>query len=153
MAVTELIIGPGSDADREWAAQLMVASDPWVTLGRTIERCRAFCSEPEYEFFVARAEGRPLGFLLLDPRGAMNSPYVAIVAVAPEARGRRVGSRLMAFAEERCRHRARHIFLCVSSFNSRARRLYERLGYQVVAELKDYAMEGASEFLMHKRLS
>lgn len=150
--MTELSITPAADADREWCAQLMASTDPWITLGRSLEHCRRVCSYPDYELFVARAEGRPQGFILLHPRGAMSSPYVATIAMAPEARGKGLGTRLMAFAEERYRGRARHIFLCVSSFNTRARQLYERLGYQVVAELKDYVIEGASELLMHKWL-
>jgi ribosomal protein S18 acetylase RimI-like enzyme len=40
----------------------------------------------------------------------------------------------------------------VSSFNVRARRLYERRGYEAVAELEDYVIDGASEILMHKWL-
>jgi len=47
---------------------------------------------------------------------------------------------------------ARHIFLCVSSFNGRASQLYERRGYVVVGELKDYVVAGESEILMHKKL-
>lgn len=150
--MTELTITPASEAEREWCAQLMAASDPWVTLGRGMEACRAACRNPEYELFVARAEGRLQGFILLHPRGAMSSPYVASIAVALEARGKNIGSRLMAFAEDHYRGRARHIFLCVSSFNPRARKLYERLGYQVIGELKDYVIEGASEILLHKWL-
>jgi RimJ/RimL family protein N-acetyltransferase len=41
----------------------------------------------------------------------------------------------------------------VSSFNERARRLYERHGYAAAGELKDYIVEGVSETLMHKRLA
>lgn len=44
-------------------------------------------------------------------------------------------------------------FLCVSSFNPRARALYERLGYELIGELKDFVIDGASELLMRKRLS
>jgi ribosomal protein S18 acetylase RimI-like enzyme len=40
----------------------------------------------------------------------------------------------------------------VSSFNDGARRLYERLGYERVGELKDLAVDGASEWLMCKKL-
>lgn len=58
----------------------------------------------------------------------------------------------MEFAENLFREEARHLFLCVSSFNARARSFYERRGYQAVGELEDYVIEGASEILMHKRL-
>ena len=47
---------------------------------------------------------------------------------------------------------ARHLFLCVSSFNHRAYAFYERQGYSPVGVLEDYVVEGASEILMHKRL-
>jgi ribosomal protein S18 acetylase RimI-like enzyme len=79
------------------------------------------------------------------------SPYVASVAVAPEARGRGAGTALMEFAERRWPE-ARHLFLCVSSFNAGARRLYERLGFRAVGTLENYVIEGAGETLMHKRL-
>ncbi len=45
------------------------------------------------------------------------------------------------------------MFLCVSSFNGRARALYERHGYRTVGELADYVVDGLSEILMVKRLA
>jgi ribosomal protein S18 acetylase RimI-like enzyme len=80
------------------------------------------------------------------------SPYLASIAVDPGARGRGVGSALLAFVEQRFRPAHRHLFLCVSSFNDRARRLYERQGFRVAGEFPDYVIDGASEILMHKRL-
>ena len=68
------------------------------------------------------------------------------------ARSRGVGTRLMAFAEQRFAHR-RHVFLCVSSFNRRAQQFYRRLGYSLLAEFADYIVDGHSELLLHKKLS
>jgi ribosomal protein S18 acetylase RimI-like enzyme len=56
------------------------------------------------------------------------------------------------WTEQYFRPSARHLFLCVSSFNPRARALYERVGFRAVGELPDYFIEGASEILMCKRL-
>jgi ribosomal protein S18 acetylase RimI-like enzyme len=130
----------------------MTSSEPWITLGRTLEQCRAILHDRDNLVFTARDSGQPLGFIVLDATGLASSPYVRSIAVSAEARGRGVGTRLMEFAEEYFRPRARHIFLCVSSFNARARALYERLGYDVIGELPDYWFDGASEFLLHKRL-
>ena len=47
--------------------------------------------------------------------------------VAAEYRNRGVGAALLAAYE--ARSEARHLFLCVSSFNEGARRFYERHGY------------------------
>src|SRR5512142_1051947 len=96
-----IAIAPARPAEREWCARLMAGSDPWITLGRDLRSCRRRCSHPEYELFVARAAGKPLGFVLVHPRGAMGSPYVASIAVAADARGHRIGTRLLAFVEKR----------------------------------------------------
>jgi ribosomal-protein-alanine N-acetyltransferase len=149
----ELTIEPASADEREWAAALMAHSEPWITLRRGLEQCRIACRRPEYLLFVAHLSGRPCGFVLLHPRGVAGSPYLASIAVAEEFRGAGVGTRLLNFVEQIFRPQARHLFLCVSSFNQRARALYERHGYRVVGELKDYVIDGASEFLMHKPLN
>jgi ribosomal protein S18 acetylase RimI-like enzyme len=129
----------------------MASTDPWVTLGRSFEDCLARCRRAEYVVLVARRAGQALGFVLLHPSGVAGSPYIASIATAEDARGSGVGSALLAHAEEYFPE-ARHIFLCVSSFNTRARQLYERRGYIAAGELKDYVIDGASEILMHKRL-
>lgn len=146
------VIEAATDADREWAAALMARSEPWIRLGRTLESCRLVCHHPEHLVFVARHGTTRLGFVLLQRRGVVGSPYLATLAVDEPYRGRGIGTRLIAFAEEYFRPQARHLFLCVSSFNPRARALYERLGFVQVGELPDYFIDGASEILMHKRL-
>jgi [ribosomal protein S18]-alanine N-acetyltransferase len=148
----DVCIGEASDDEREWCAQLMASSEPWITLGRSIDQTRPLFRRKDSELFIARRSEAPCGFLLLRDRGIVYSPYIASLAVSPEARGLGIGSRLLDFIEERLRPASKHIFLCVSSFNTRARALYERHGYTVVGELKDYVIDGASEYLMSKRL-
>jgi RimJ/RimL family protein N-acetyltransferase len=41
----------------------------------------------------------------------------------------------------------------VSSFNSGARRLYERLGYEEVGELRDWIISDHSEILLRKTIA
>jgi ribosomal protein S18 acetylase RimI-like enzyme len=78
--------------------------------------------------------------------------YIQIVAVTPGARGSGVGTELIRFAEERIFSTYPNVFLCVSSFNPRARALYERLGYQLIGELRDFLIKGQSEFLLRKTI-
>ena len=130
----------------------MASSDPWLTLGRGLEQCRAACHRPGYAMLVARQADVPRAFALLHPRGVAGSPYLASFAVAAGSRGHGVGAFLLAACEQHFRPSARHFFLCVSSFNARARAFYERQGFTQVGELPDYLIDGASEILMHKRL-
>jgi len=148
-----IAITAATETERDWCAELMAGSEPWITLGRGLEQCRALCHHSEYSLLVAHAPDLPCGFVLLHPRGVAGSPYIASIAVVEEFRGRGIGTRLLAHAEAHFAASASHIFLCVSSFNPGARRLYERLGYVEVGELKDYVIPGAAEILMHKRLA
>ena len=130
----------------------MASSDPWVTLDRSLDACRAVFTDARNETFIADCGGRPCGFVVLDRAGIAGAPYVRSLAVEPEMRSRGIGTRLLAFAEEHFRRHSRHLFLCVSSFNIRARSLYERVGYCVVGELPELGVAGHSELLMHKRI-
>ena len=148
---TPIHIAAAVPDDYEWCAGVMASSEPWITLRRDVEECRAALARPGAELFVARHKNLPAGFILVAPYGLAGSPYIASVAVAAGARGQGVGSQLLRFAEERFAGRG-HMFLLVSSYNHRAQDLYRRNGYEFVGELKDYITPGQSELILHKRL-
>ena len=135
--------------DVEECARLMSSQEPWLTLQRDFEESVEIFSDPSRESYIAKIEDRIVGFLILNLKGAFVG-YLQTVCVAPEWRNQGLGRRLVAFAEERIFREAPNIFLCVSSFNPDARRLYERLGYEFVGELKDYIVRGHSENLFRK---
>lgn len=130
---------------------MMCATDPWITLGQTFEESLTKVSDPTQEVYVAAEAGRLLGFIIVVMRGAFTG-YIRTVCVDAKARGAGIGTQLVEFAEKRVFRDTPNVFLCVSSFNPRARALYERLGYEFVGELKNYLIEGASEFLMRKTI-
>lgn len=147
-AGVEMRRAAGAD-DAEWCARLMAASEPWLTLGRGFEASLRVVSDPERETWLAWREGRRLGFITLNLKGAFVG-YVQSIAVADDARGQGIGSEILRFAEERIFREHANVFLCVSSFNAGARRLYERLGYRVVGVLEAFLVAEHDEILMRK---
>jgi ribosomal protein S18 acetylase RimI-like enzyme len=139
------------DAEAAACARIMATSEPWLTLGRGLAASLAVVRDPTREVYVAASGGEVIGFLILNMRGAFVG-YIQTVALREDWRGRGLGSQLIALAEERIFREAPNVFICVSSFNHRARALYERLGYQVVGELKDYIVRGQSEWLLRKTI-
>jgi len=148
----DIDIHKASEQEKDLAAALLAGSEPWITLGITYDQCERNCHDPEFLVYMAYLENKPGGIIIIDPRGIAGSPYVKSIAVFPEFRGQGIGKKLLLLAEELFRKNAKHIFICVSSFNLRARRLYEKCGYEAVGEFKDYIIDGESEILMHKRL-
>lgn len=140
-----------NDDDARACAAMMCTTDPWITIGRGFDECLTAVADPTREVWVARDDGAVRGFIIINMRGAFIG-YIQTVCVDVSARGSGLGSQLVAFAEERIFRETPNVFLCVSSFNPRARALYERLGYEVIGELKDYIIEGASEILMRKSI-
>jgi|SRR5690348_4035326 len=142
-----------SDEEARACARIMATSEPWLTLGRTYEESLEVVCDPAREVYVATPVDAPevVGFLILDMRGTFVG-YLRSVAVREDWRGRGLGSRLIAFAETRIFRDHPNAFLLVSSFNPRARALYERLGYEEIGELRDYILRGHSEFLLRKSI-
>jgi ribosomal protein S18 acetylase RimI-like enzyme len=133
-------------------AEIMATSEPWVTLGRTMEQSVAILNDCDaQEIYVAMHDGAVVGFAILVLKGAFVG-YIRTIAVHPAWRSLGLGRRLVWFAEQRIFRESPNVFLCVSSFNSRARALYERLGYEPIGELRDYIVRGHSEWLMRKTL-
>jgi ribosomal-protein-alanine N-acetyltransferase len=146
-----LTITAAGDDDYAWCAELMASSEPWISLGRNLEGAHAALHRPGTRLFVARDSGQLVGFLLLADYGFAGSPYVASIAVAPDLRGRGIGAEMLRWVEQLYAHR-RDLFLLVSSFNTRAQKLYFSLGYEQAGELPDYVVPGYSELILRKRL-
>ena len=150
--MNDTVIRAATGLEKDMAADLLANSEPWITLKISQEQCMKNCHDPEYELYIAYTGNKPSGIILIDPRGVAGSPYIKSVAVWPDYRGSGIGTKLISHAEDLFRGKARFIFICVSSFNFRARKLYEKCGYQIAGELKDYIIEGASEILLLKCL-
>jgi ribosomal protein S18 acetylase RimI-like enzyme len=129
----------------------MASSEPWITLGRSVETSFSILRDPTREVYVARDERGIAGFLILCLTGAFVG-YIQTVCIDPRCRRQGLGTKLVEFAERRILQVSPNIFMCVSSFNDDARRLYERLGYRIVGELTDYLVEGHSEILLRKTI-
>jgi [ribosomal protein S18]-alanine N-acetyltransferase len=138
-----------SEEEARICAAMMCATDPWLKLGQTFDESLTKVTDSSQEVYIAADGAQLLGFIILVMRGAFIG-YIRTVCVDAEARSRGVGTQLVAFAEKRIFRDTPNVFLCVSSFNPRARALYERLGYEFVGELKNYLIEGESEILMRK---
>ena len=101
-----------TDGERDWAAGVMAAADPWLTLGVTLEQCRMVCHDLQYIVYIAHHSAQPTGLIILHRHGLAGSPYIKSVAVAANTRSRGIGKALIGFAEDLFRPEAKHIFLC-----------------------------------------
>jgi predicted GNAT family acetyltransferase len=133
-------------------AQMMASSEPWITLGRDYKASFQTLSVPTKEVYLGLLDDEIIGFVILNMQGAFVG-YIQTVCVTAKWRRKGKGSKLIEFAEKRILGEAPNVFICVSSFNDGAKKLYQRLGYEVIGELKDYIVSGHSEILLRKTIS
>ena len=137
--------------EAEACARVMASSEPWVSLKRDFDESLATLTDPSKEIYITTIDDALAGFIILDMKGAFVG-YIKTVCVFPEWRSRGLGTRLIAFAEERIFRESPNVFMCVSSFNDKAFDLYQRLGYEKTGELKDFIVPGHSEFILRKTI-
>lgn len=139
----------GRRADGEICARMMANSEPWITLRRDYDASLKILIDPSREVYLAMIGDEIVGFTILTMHGAFVG-YLQSVCVAPQWRGKGIGSELMDYVEKRILSETPNVFICVSSFNERVQKLYERRGYEVVGELKNWIVPGHSEILLRK---
>jgi ribosomal protein S18 acetylase RimI-like enzyme len=136
-------------ADITQTARMMMESEPWITLGLTLDAAQRVLTDQAREQFAIRDLDGVAGFVVLDMRGLL-SGYIQILCVRPDRRGQGIGSALIRWAEDRIFRDSPNAFICVSSFNAGARRLYERLGFEPVGVLKKLIVPAYDELLLRK---
>ena len=127
----------------------MVHSEPWITLALPLETALAVVTDHAKEVSVVRDARGVTGFVVLDMRGLLTG-YIQTLCVRPDCRGRGLGSQLIRWAEDRIFRDSPNVFICVSSFNAGARRLYDRLGFEHVGVLRELLVSGHDELLLRK---
>ena len=89
------------------------------------------------------------GFVILQVCGTF-SGYIQTICIREDYRGMGFGTKLLEFCEERILKFSPNIFICVSSFNKGAIKLYYKFGFKLVGELDNFIKEGYTELLLRK---
>ncbi len=140
------------DADLlDACAKMMSETDPWITLQMNLQRCRMALVGDFKEVYVAMDADELIGFAALQMQGTFRG-YIQTVCVSTQHQGKGIGTQLIRFSEARIFEASPNVFMCVSSFNTAAQRLYARLGFEKVGVLTDFIIRGHDELLLRKSI-
>jgi ribosomal protein S18 acetylase RimI-like enzyme len=135
--------------DADACARMLVTTEPWITLQLTYERAVTRLRDERYEIYAVRDDAGVAAFVVLDMHGLL-AGYIQTVCVRSDRRGQGLGSALIRWAEDRIFRDSPNVFICVSSFNPGARRLYERLGFEHIGMLRAFGVAEHDELLLRK---
>jgi len=101
------------------------------------------------EIWVVEIDKEIAGFVILQLGGTFKG-YIQTICIDAAYRGRGIGTKLLQFCEERILKISPNIFICVSSFNNGAIRLYKEFGFKLIGELDNFVKDGFTELLFRK---
>lgn len=140
-------------ADAAAIAAMLAVLEPWRTLGYRAETLTRYLlrADPALHRFCIIQGNAPAGVLCLRYPW-LRGPYIELIGLAPEARGKGVGGTILDWTEAQVRGEAGNLWACVSASNTAGRRFYERRGLIEVAPIDDLVTHGHAEILLRKRL-
>lgn len=130
-------------------ALMMSRSDPWITLSMDYDQCLKAFDGQYKEIYVVRVENEIAGFVIIQICGTFKG-YIQTICIDEPYRDKGIGKQLLQFCEERILKISPNVFICVSSFNKGALKLYLEFGFKLVGELDNFVKDGFTELLLRK---
>ena len=130
-------------------ARMMSVTDPWITLQMDFQQCLLAFEGKCKEIYTIDVEGEVAGFVILQTCGTF-SGYIQTICIGEYYRGKGLGRKLLSFCEERILKFSPNVFICVSSFNTGAIKLYYDFGFKLIGEMDNFVREGFTELLLRK---
>lgn len=135
--------------DFDVCALMMSSTDPWITLGMNYNQCLKAFEGSSKEIYTLRIQDEIAGFVIIQTEGSF-AGYIQTICIHEKWRGRGFGKMLLRFCEERILTFSPNVFICVSSFNIGAKKLYLDYGFKLIGELENFIKQGYSELLLRK---
>lgn len=132
---------------------ILASIDPWHRNGRTADTMAARFRDPDpgVARFAVMHDGEVVGGAIIRfpvIRGA----YLETLGLAASARGLGIGRAIIEWMAREVEDRAPNLWLCVSEWNTAARRFYEAQGFTEVGPLPGLVAEDQAEIFMRKRV-
>ncbi len=144
---------PITDGSAETLSRVLVAMDPWRTLGYRSTGLFGYLTRPDPGLYRrAVVVDDALAGVLCVRYPWLHGPFLELLAVLPLFKGRGTGAHLLAWLEDKAQSVAPNLWTTVSSFNTEAQRFYRRHGFEPVARLDGLIQPNFDEILLRKVL-
>jgi ribosomal protein S18 acetylase RimI-like enzyme len=133
-------------------AASIVAMPPWSVMSYPEDAMARFltASDGAAARYMVEIGGEEAGALSVRYPW-LKGPYLEFLAILPRFQSRGIGACILAwFEQEALLHGARNLWICASSFNTRALHFYGRHGFQPAATLPGLVADGYDEILLRK---
>lgn len=134
-------------------AGVLAASEPWATLKFSAPALAKYLTREDAALrrYLVSVEGQPAGVICVR-HPWLRGPYIELLGMFPEHRGKGLGKQVLAWAENEARREAKNLWVVASSFNHPALAFYQRLGFHPIGPIAGLVTPEHDEILLRKRL-
>ncbi len=136
------------------AAKLLSISEPWVSLKFSITGLANYLTRDDAALrrYVISVDDKLVGVICVR-HPWLRGPYIELLGLFPNYRGKGLGKQVLAWAETEARRESRNLWVVASSFNHQALNFYQSLGFYPIGPIQGLVTPEHDEILLRKCLS
>ncbi len=145
---------PLTSAQAQAVAGMLAASEPWLSLNFSAAALAGYLLREDASLhrYAVSVDGHLVGVICVRYPW-LRGPYIELLGVFPNYRGKGIGKQLLAWAEAEARAVANNLWVVASSFNHQALNLYQSLGFCQIGPIPGLVTPEHDEILLRKCLS
>jgi diamine N-acetyltransferase len=142
-----------TDQQAQAVAEMLAVSEPWVSLKFSAASLASYLSRDDaalrrYVIFV----DDDLAGVICVRHPWLRGPYIELLGVSPNHRGKGIGKQVLAWVETEARRESKNLWVLTSSFNQPAQKFYQSLGFHPIGPIQGLVSPEHDEILLRKIL-
>jgi GNAT superfamily N-acetyltransferase len=145
---------PFTDAQALAVAEMLSASEPWMSLKFSAASLASYLMRDDAALrrYLVSVDGNLAGVICVR-HPWLRGPYIELLGVFPDYRGKGLGKQVLAWVETEARREAKNLWVLTSSFNHQALNFYQGLGFYPIGPIQGLVSPEHDEILLRKCLS
>lgn len=129
----------------------LALSEPWATLKISATSLANYLmrDDPALHRYAVTVNGELAGVICIRSPW-LRGPYIELLGLFPNARGKGIGKQVMNWAESEARRESKNLWVVASSFNQQALSFYESFGFTRIGAIPGLVSPEHDEILLRK---
>ena len=144
---------PFTDGQALAVAEMLATSEPWMSLKFSVTSLAAYLTREDAALrrYAVSVDGNLAGVICVRYPW-LRGPYIELLGLFPNYRGKGLGRQVLAWAETEARRESRNLWVLTSSFNHQALSFYQSLGFYPIGPIQGLVAPEYDEILLRKNL-